>query len=229
MCQEINDRCDQPESRRFDALEQELTIIIAKYRGEPYDPEQFDAALVTVYAAFLTTAIAILRPFFGRLANELAENARFLLWRDMTRGCRGYNPNRGTLADYVYGALVRICFGRENLRDVLGRQMPPHKSSDDRQNPIRSSGVDRRQVPLTSDPVDHRAKAHAAQRAKGETVDMVASVLSDDDRDLLIRFYIGGENAHDLATSLGTTETAINMRLHKIREKLRERFKGLDW
>ncbi len=215
----------QPEVKRLDELEPECQTIIAKFRGEDYEPLAFETAMEQVNRSTYKAACGILRLGFGRRAAALADNARHLWWEFMTNPGGGffrYDRSR-PFAPYGYKTLERICLGRENLRDQFDRKITARDPDDQRRNP--HSGTGRRTVPLDFDPVDHRSTDRAKRlQTLAETVAEMLAGLSADQSEVLILLYLEGANLSAVARARGISAQTLHMRVHKARETLRQRY-----
>jgi RNA polymerase sigma factor (sigma-70 family) len=234
MVEKREDAINRPEVKRLRELQDELKTIIARYKGERYDPREFDLASARVYAAILREAKGILWPVFGNLAAELAENARAHWWISMQRGgFSRYDDSVDTVTAYAYGSLRKICFSRANLAKVLGRRRKRREPDDmDRTQPDnspRKREPDRRQVPLPFDPIDPHSTGDAERRDRADFAWILLNKLSPDDRELLTRRHIRGEDISALARKLGITRQALDTRLSRARKTARERFKDFEW
>ncbi|MGA2259250.1 MAG: sigma factor-like helix-turn-helix DNA-binding protein, partial [Thermoguttaceae bacterium] len=148
-------------------------------------------------------------------------------------GFARYDGRSGTIAAYVCGALRKICSGRENLGQVLGRRRTRREPDDEQHNQSGNSPgkrePDRRQVPLEFPPIDPNSSGEIERRDRADFAQAMLNELSPGDRELFIRHHMHDENVSALARKLGTTRRALDMRLHRAKEKLRERFKGFQW
>jgi RNA polymerase sigma factor (sigma-70 family) len=226
----------RPEIKRLDELEPEFGIIIAKFRGEGYEPLKFAMAIEQMNAAILEAAGLILRPQFGLNAAALAENAGQQWWHFMVKDQGGFQRYDGVrpFAPYGFKTLERICLSRENLRDQFHRRVTVREPKDDRRNPNGSAdgkaGVDRRQVPLDFDPVDQRSTTRAMRQQRlADAVQDVLYELPEDQREVLILRYLYGANLSQVARERGITASKLHMRLHYARHAFREGFGGFEW
>jgi DNA-directed RNA polymerase specialized sigma24 family protein len=217
-------------------MDRELRIIAARYRGEPFESEAFHKSIEEVNESVYETGCEFVRPRYGAWAERLAENGRVLWWEFMTKPGGGFDRYDGVrpLAPYACTTLRCICLGRRNLHDVRGHRTTARGPDDGRRNPfrqqLRGGTLDRRQVPLEFDPVDHRSTERAEWLAY-LTAKVWAALekLPCDMREVVILRFWDGANLSAVARERGITPGALHMRLHHALRALYETLGDIKW
>lgn len=144
----------------------------------------------------------ILRNFSkGRLSQEdleeLAADVFVRLWHSRSR------LKEDTALSPYLAAIARNCV--KNRFRAMGKHPPVRQSFEDL---------------VLSDPKDLCGNAEMM-----ETIACLMKgleMLSETDRTLVVRFYFYGEKTSEIAETLGLTDTAVRLRLHRSRGKLRK-------
>ncbi len=222
--------------KQLDELEAEFRTIIAKYRGADYEMREFDRAVRIVNAALYRAACAILCHKFPSHVETLAQNAKQLWWTFMGKPGGGFFRYDGKqpFGPYAFGTLKGIALGRENRRDVFGRQASPRRANGEQPDRTdaspRKPGTDRRQVALDFDPIDPRTTDEAARRkGHANSAWKFLDELLPDQREALELRYIDGANLSQVEQDRGLSAGTLHSRALRAKRAIRRRHPDFDW
>ncbi len=140
--------------------------------------------------------------------------------------------------EMVFGVAFSYCRDRAAAEDVAQEAfLKAYRSVDEMRNPAkmktwlysiaRFSAIDwvRKRGRERPGEVPDRAAPAAEPEDRGARVMDALRGLPDDHREIMMLRYVRGLSYSEIARTLGTTASAVGEKLHRIREKVRERLR----
>lgn len=220
--------------KRLDQLEDEFKTLIAKYRGEDCGTGDFDEAAKAVDAALYRAACAILRHNSPSHVDGLAQNAKQSWWALMTGGGFVRFDGKRPFGPYAFKTLMKIALGRDNGRDLFGRQTSSSSAKREQPDwtnaPPRKAGTDRRQVPLDFEPIDPRTTDEALRRKRhADAAWTFMAELPPDQWDALLLAYFDGANLSQIERERGLGAGTLHSRVLRAKANIRRQHPDFDW